>query len=142
MAETEASSGVVGRLNTKRYFWIIMGYYLFTVYIRKVSGDSNASSHMDILEATESSGHGGTHGSEHGIQIAKLDFVNVETPFIIALWIFCASLAKIGEQKKISFFFLFFIFFRIPSFCVTSMKMKMKENAFVQSEVRLISMTF
>lgn len=31
-------------------------------------------------------------------QIASVEFHRVETPFIIGLWIFCASLAKIGKS--------------------------------------------
>ncbi|CAG0879666.1 unnamed protein product [Cyprideis torosa] len=43
--------------------------------------------------------HGGGSKDEHhheGYHVASIDFSRVETPFIIALWIFCASLAKIG----------------------------------------------
>jgi sodium/hydrogen exchanger-like protein 3 len=29
--------------------------------------------------------------------VASVEFARVETPFIIGVWIFCASLAKIGE---------------------------------------------
>lgn len=38
-------------------------------------------------------GHGGAH---EGIHVFTADFARVEIPFIISLWIFCASLAKIG----------------------------------------------
>lgn len=31
-------------------------------------------------------------------RVAAIEFARVETPFIIALWILCASLAKIGEE--------------------------------------------
>lgn len=30
-------------------------------------------------------------------EVMKVEFHRVETPFIIGLWIFCASLSKIGE---------------------------------------------
>ncbi|XP_046455208.1 sodium/hydrogen exchanger 3-like isoform X3 [Daphnia pulex] len=39
-------------------------------------------------------GHGGGHGE--GIHVFTAEFARVEIPFIISLWIFCASLAKIG----------------------------------------------
>lgn len=32
--------------------------------------------------------------------VASVEFARVETPFIIGLWIFCASLAKIGQCQK------------------------------------------
>lgn len=38
-------------------------------------------------------GHGGGH---EGIHVFTAEFARVEIPFIISLWIFCASLAKIG----------------------------------------------
>ncbi len=42
----------------------------------------------------------GTHhdesGHHGGIHVFVAEFERVEIPFIIALWIFCASLAKIG----------------------------------------------
>ena len=41
-----------------------------------------------------SGGHGGAH---EGIHIFTAEFARVEIPFIISLWIFCASLAKIGK---------------------------------------------
>ncbi|CAG0912207.1 unnamed protein product [Notodromas monacha] len=36
-------------------------------------------------------------GGSHSYPIATVDFIRVETPFIIALWIFCGSLAKIDN---------------------------------------------
>jgi len=51
----------------------------------------------DHEEAPTSSDHGGKHEGKHGgIHVFVVEFARVETPFIIALWIFCASLAKIG----------------------------------------------
>ena len=48
-----------------------------------------------------SHGNGGeAHGEEHhGIHVFVAEFSRVEIPFIIALWIFCASLAKIGKPR-------------------------------------------
>jgi len=110
----------VAGLNTRRYFWLVVGYYLVTVYIRSTNGRaeglSSAEFSSDIYrphrgikpledippDLRSEGGHGETkadseHEAVHGIQIAKVDFEEVETPFIIALWIFCASLAKIGK---------------------------------------------
>lgn len=36
--------------------------------------------------------------------VASVSFQRVETPFIIGLWIFCASLAKIGEWRSLFWF--------------------------------------
>ena len=42
---------------------------------------------------------GERHGEgEEGYQIFKMDFERVELPFIIALWILVASLAKVGKN--------------------------------------------
>ncbi|GJQ82770.1 hypothetical protein Trydic_g21007 [Trypoxylus dichotomus] len=35
-------------------------------------------------------------------QVASVSFQPVKTPFIIGLWIFCASLAKIGKANKVN----------------------------------------
>lgn len=40
--------------------------------------------------------HGG-HGHGHGYTVFHVDFERVQLPFIISLWIFVSSLAKIGE---------------------------------------------
>lgn len=42
-----------------------------------------------------------TQGKKEVIRypIISVSFYRVETPFIIALWIFCASLSKIGKQE-------------------------------------------
>ena len=104
------------RLNSKRYFYLVVGYYLVTVYLRAVRADVGVGSpsgghaesgdqlgFADSIPTDHSSGH-----KSHGIQITKVDFEGVETPFIIALWIFCASLAKIGKSfySRIFYFHL------------------------------------
>lgn len=116
-------------LNPRRYFWFVVGYYLCTVYIRQTAGKSDTFPSADfssdfqlgtigfnkqpaeLLEGEPSTVHhareGAGHGEEeHGIKVVKVDFEEVETPFIIALWIFCASLAKIGKLL-VSILYLF-----------------------------------
>ena len=46
---------------------------------------------------SENEGEGHGHG-EHGYQVFHMEFDRVELPFIIALWIFVSSLAKIGKN--------------------------------------------
>ena len=50
---------------------------------------------------TEDDGHGRAephgHGEHHGYQVFHVEFERVQLPFIISLWIFVSSLAKIGE---------------------------------------------
>jgi len=50
--------------------------------------------HDPILGGHGEEGHG--HGEGHGYQVFHVEFSRVEVPFIIALWIFVSSLAKIG----------------------------------------------
>ena len=53
-------------------------------------------------------GHGEDHGDEHGhgYQVFHVEFSRVEVPFIIALWIFVSSLAKIGKAQCVVFILL------------------------------------
>ena len=44
----------------------------------------------------DESGEEGGHGHE-GYQVFHVEFERVQLPFIISLWIFVSSLAKIGE---------------------------------------------
>ena len=44
-----------------------------------------------------SDGHGHGHGDTPEYHVFHVEFERVEIPFIIALWIFVSSLAKIGE---------------------------------------------
>ncbi|XP_065577785.1 probable Na(+)/H(+) antiporter nhx-9 isoform X2 [Artemia franciscana] len=48
---------------------------------------------LDNKPHSSEEGHESGH---HGFEIAHVDFTRVEGPFVISLWIFCASLAKIG----------------------------------------------
>ena len=51
---------------------------------------------FSFFSENEGEGHG--HG-EHGYQVFHMEFDRVELPFIIALWIFVSSLAKIGKNQ-------------------------------------------
>lgn len=42
-------------------------------------------------------------------QVLKVEFTRVETPFIIGIWIVCASLAKIGELSFVYFKYIKFM---------------------------------
>ena len=65
----------------------------------------SASEHTDQHDLTDHDGPAlhaaaGDEGHEeghHGYQVFHVEFERVELPFIIALWIFVSSLAKIGE---------------------------------------------
>lgn len=66
----------------------------------------------NVLTAAAASGggHGDEHGhpeahseahgagDHHGYQVFHVEFERVQLPFIISLWIFVSSLAKIGER--------------------------------------------
>ncbi|CAG7822049.1 unnamed protein product [Allacma fusca] len=103
---------VNGRLNSRRYFWLVVGYYIASVYLKQVRADADLP-HGGTSDTAGSPGPDlfgiptddpGDHGGGHGIHITKVDFEGVETPFIIALWIFCASLAKIAMLMLIVIF--------------------------------------
>ncbi|KAK9707796.1 hypothetical protein QE152_g27609 [Popillia japonica] len=59
-----------------------------------------SSSSTDSSSSTSSSGARSKDDEPkkpQRIQVASVSFQRVKTPFIIGLWIFCASLAKIGK---------------------------------------------
>ncbi len=78
------------RINRRRYFWLFVGYYLCTLYIRsttgKASGLTTPDFSSDILRSHNLNAkpledipghHSAPEGAEehvHGIQIAKVDF--------------------------------------------------------------------
>lgn len=43
---------------------------------------------------------GGAHGQSQGFQVVTFKWHHVQDPFIIALWILVASLAKIGKRPQ------------------------------------------
>ena len=45
-------------------------------------------------------GHSGGHGGHEGYQVFHVEFERVQLPFIISLWIFVSSLAKIGMRER------------------------------------------
>lgn len=94
-------------MNSRRYFWLVLGYYLCSMYIRSASGRPDSFSSESLFsnpptiklpeQIPGQEELDMDHHDHRGLKIAKVDFAEVETPFIIALWIFCASLAKIGK---------------------------------------------
>jgi len=57
---------------------------------------NNADHHRPELHKDNEHGHGEGDGHGSGYQVFHVEFDRVELPFIIALWIFVSSLAKIG----------------------------------------------
>lgn len=52
---------------------------------------------IDDVPASDSDTNHKGHGHSERYPVVSVEFTRVETPFIIGVWIFCASLAKIGE---------------------------------------------
>ena len=46
-----------------------------------------------------------THSEGHKIKVAKFDFENIATPFIVTVWVLLASLLKVGKCKCVILFF-------------------------------------
>lgn len=59
------------------------------------NSDTHSTHHEPQLR-DESGDHSGEEGHAHGYEVFHVGFERVELPFIIALWIFVSSLAKIG----------------------------------------------
>ena len=41
-----------------------------------------------------------SHSNGHKIKVAKFDFENIATPFIVTVWVLLASLLKVGKSKN------------------------------------------
>ena len=111
-------------LPTKNKFKLRPGHLIiFVVFIivrKSFATESGQSSHGGTTDHTNFDSHkghseadknGGTH--EHGghegahFSVFHVNFEHVEVPFIIGLWIFVSSLAKVGELKTSIFHFIF-----------------------------------
>ncbi len=57
----------------------------------------------ELRESGKASEEEGVPGEEeeHGYQVFHVEFERVQLPFIISLWIFVSSLAKIGKPESI-----------------------------------------
>lgn len=79
-------------------------YYLslsrFSLFTEGVSEPETGG--FDRSSAGED-GSSGEHTKRY--PVVTVEFERVKTPFIIGLWIFCASIAKIGESITIALFF-------------------------------------
>ncbi len=67
------------------------------------NSDTHSTHHEPQLR-DESGDHSGEEGHAHGYEVFHVGFERVELPFIIALWIFVSSLAKIGERAASELF--------------------------------------
>jgi sodium/hydrogen exchanger-like protein 3 len=57
----------------------------------------NADNGKSDVQDSKSDTEHNDSGDSKRYAVASVEFARVETPFIIGVWIFCASLAKIGE---------------------------------------------
>ena len=64
--------------------------------LEKVFAQNSLQDH-ELGHYTPTHGHG--HGDTPEYHVFHVEFERVEIPFIIALWIFVSSLAKIGEYS-------------------------------------------
>lgn len=72
---------------------------LLVFYVIKYGyGAASGAASSDHGEAgAEPEGHGGHGDDHHGYTVFHVEFERVQLPFIISLWIFVSSLAKIGK---------------------------------------------
>jgi len=101
MATTNCSDKVSEKLklNPRRYFWIVLGFYLFSSYIKATHAE-NRKTNLNSLTPTEDSKNTEEGGEHQGVQIFQVDWANVSDIAVITLWIFCAMLAKIGTSVE------------------------------------------
>jgi hypothetical protein len=92
---------------------VILGVFYLVKYA--VSADHGGKGDAGAADGSGGGGGGGAddhgsgaaaapggHGAEdghHGYQIFHVEFERVQLPFIISLWIFVSSLAKIGRKE-------------------------------------------
>ena len=60
--------------------------------------ECQASEHAEPSHHAAAGGEGHGEGQRHPYHVFHVEFQRVEVPFIIALWIFVSSLAKIGKE--------------------------------------------
>lgn len=63
---------------------------------------SPRSTGPDNMPKTDSDTNHNGDGDSKRYAVASVEFARVETPFLIGVWIFCASLAKIGKYNDIT----------------------------------------
>lgn len=81
---------------------------LFLSHFLKDGSTEGTVNHDEENHNDGSGSHASDSGHHGGIHIFTAEFARVQTPFIISLWIICASLAKIGES--------IFLLFNITSY--------------------------
>lgn len=79
----------------------LLAYFIRRSYSASTTGDDHAHGDGGSGGHAAGDGHGAhaAHG-EHGYQVFHVEFERVQLPFIISLWIFVSSLAKIGESRE------------------------------------------
>ena len=90
------SSRLVAALAVFTYYLLNRGGFLVGATPEEGEAEPEGGHHHG---GHHDAGHGGGHGHGHGYQVFHYDFERIQYPFIIALWIFVSSLAKIGKQR-------------------------------------------
>lgn len=70
---------------------------LWSVAVQSSSPDGGTVTEAASASPTTADDHG-HHKKPERYSVVSLDFTRVETPFMIGLWIFFSSLAKIGNS--------------------------------------------
>ena len=104
-AEDAAKKAPAGRafsngVSSKHLLFLLV-FLAFRHGLPSVMGSSESHS-REAAQAREGEGEGGGHGEEGEVpeyEVFHVDFEYVQLPFIISLWIFVSSLAKIGEWE-------------------------------------------
>lgn len=94
---------------------VILGVFLLIRYVMSDDAGLPSGGGGHDTGGSASGGHGdsagghaaagGEHGDDghHGYQVFHVEFERVQLPFIISLWIFVSSLAKIGKGDLYKF---------------------------------------